>query len=181
MLAAMLALATSAAGAPPDSARPAPQLALRTLDGTTRGLESAPDRLILVHFFATWCEPCRDEMAALDRLSAHMKDRLVILAVDVGEPEVRVRRFFDTREPNFPILLEEDRAAMKRWGVNAFPTSFLVDGTGGARTIRLTAAIPVDWDDPAPSRILERLVAGEALGAGDTLPETKDQPSGDSQ
>lgn len=182
MLAAVLALAASAGGAQGlDSARPAPELALPALDGTTQRLESVRERLILVHFFATWCEPCRDEMAALDRLAARMKDRpFAILAVDVGEPEVRVRRFFDRQKVRFPVLLDEDRASMKRWAVNAFPTSFLVEAGGGRRTIRLTAAIPVDWDDPAANRILDRLITGEEPGA-EPLPELKEQPSGESQ
>lgn len=182
MLAAMLTLATSGAGAEqPDLVRPAPELALPTLDGSVRSLESAPGRLILVHFFATWCEPCRDELAALDRLSDRMKDRpFAILAVDVGEPEVRVRRFFDRQKVSFPILLDEDRSSMKRWAVNAFPTSFLVDARDGVGTIRLTATIPVDWDDPAANRILERLIAGEAIGT-EPLPELTEQPSGESQ
>ena len=174
----MLAPATDAWGA--ESPRPAPELTLSTLDGTPRSLESVRGRLILVHFFATWCEPCRDELAALDRLSVRMKDRLAILAVDVGEPEVRVRRFFDKQKVSFPILLDEDRATMKRWAVNAFPTSFLIDGTNADLPIRLSATIPVDWDDPAATRIIERLVAGDAPGT-EPLPMLKEQPSGESQ
>jgi thiol-disulfide isomerase/thioredoxin len=181
ILAAVLLLLAPGTGARgEDSPRPAPELALPALDGTPRGLESVRGRLILVHFFATWCEPCRDEMAALDRLSIRLKDRLAVLAVDVGEPEVRVRRFFDKQQVSFPILIDEDRASMKRWAVNAFPTSFLIDGMNAGLPIRLSAAVPVDWDDPAATRIIERLIAGEAPGI-DTLPELKERPSGESQ
>ena len=181
VLAAVLLLLAPGTGAwGEDSARPAPALTLPALDGPPRSLESERGRLILVHFFATWCEPCRDEMATLERLSARMKDRLAILAVDVGEPEVRVRRFFDKQKVSFPVLIDEDRAGMKRWTVNAFPTSYLVDGRDAGLPIRLSAAVPIDWDAPAATRIIERLIAGEAPGA-DTLPELKEQPSGESQ
>lgn len=182
-LAAALALTPPAGGAAAaDIAHPAPELALAALDGTVRSLESAPERVILVHFFATWCEPCRDEMAALDRLAARLKGRsFAILAVDVGEPEVRLRRFFEKQKVGFPILLDEDRAAMKRWAVNAFPTSYVIDGAGANRTVRLAAAFPVDWDEPSAGRILARLLAGEGPGADDTLPTLKEQPSGETQ
>lgn len=180
LVAVLLVLAPGTAARGEDPAPSAPQLALPALDGGLRSLESVRAPLILVHFFATWCEPCRDEVAALDRLSARMQDRVAILAIAVGEPELRVRRFFDTQKLHFTILLDEDRAAMKRWAVNAFPTSVLIDGRNNARAVRLSAAYPVDWDDPAATRILERLVAG-APGAGDALPELKEQPSGESQ
>ena len=69
--------------------------------GSSRGAESnSPassiqlddfrDQLVLVHFFATWCEPCVEEMAALNRLAGRYRQRpLTILAISVGEVEVQ--------------------------------------------------------------------------------------------
>lgn len=169
-----LALAGPVQGA--DVPRPAPVLDRPALDGIDRRLDSTEAGVVLVHFFATWCEPCRDEMAALDRLDAAMAGRaFAILAVDVAEPEIRVRRFFATHPVRFPILLDEDRTALKTWEVKAFPTSLLVTGTGERRTVRLHAAEPVDWDDPAARRQIDRLLAGEepdaALPAVEATPE----------
>ncbi len=50
---------------------------------------------MLVHFFATWCEPCVREMASLQKLADSATGKpFVLIAVDVGEVEVRVRRLF---------------------------------------------------------------------------------------
>lgn len=181
----LLACALASAARASDVPRPAPELARPALDGAVHRLGSASADVVLVHFFATWCAPCREEMAALDRLDAEMKGRsFAILAVDVGEPEVRVRRFFQKHPVGFPILLDEDRAALKTWRVEAFPTSLLVTGTGTERTVRLAATAPVDWDHPSARRQIDRLLAGEAPESDAALPlaeQPQESPSGDTQ
>ncbi|WP_051661220.1 TlpA disulfide reductase family protein [Bosea sp. 117] len=178
MLLADVKTARGAIDPPFPAGTPAPAIALPTLDHGARSLADAAGRVVVVHFFATWCEPCRDEMAGLSRLSRRMEGRrFAILAIDVGEVEVRVRRFFEAAPVPFPILLDESRAAMKAWKVDAFPSTFVLDGT---HAIRLFAAGPVDWDDPAVDRILGRLMDGAAPASNDVLPpehtETGSQP-----
>ena len=58
------------------------------MDGGRIGLAHLAGRPVLVHFFATWCEPCIEELGALDRLAA--TGRVAVLAVDVGEVDDRV-------------------------------------------------------------------------------------------
>ncbi|MCK0206599.1 TlpA family protein disulfide reductase [Starkeya koreensis] len=141
---------------------------LRTLAGERQTLAALHGRPVLVHFFATWCEPCREELAGLSRLAARRKDRpLALLAVDVGEVELRVRRFFDANSVPFPVLLDEDRAAMKAWKVVALPSSFVLDAAG---TLRLYASGPVDWDDPAADRLIDALSDPAAPADAGTLP-----------
>lgn len=123
-------------------------------------------------------------MGSLLRLSARLGEtgRVALLAVDVGEPEVRIRRFFERefggRLPPFPILIDADRAALKAWRVDALPTSYLV---GADHVVRLTAAGPVDWDDPRTLAALDDLDAGRPLPPdltlpAITLPETSGSP-----
>lgn len=133
----------------------APALALPTLRDGAQSLDALRGKVVIVHFFATWCEPCREEMAGLSRLVARIGDGPVaLLAVDVGEPELRVRRFFEKQPVPFPVLLDEDRAAMKAWSVAVLPTSFVLDAS---HVLRLYAGGPVDWDDPSALPLLERL------------------------
>lgn len=147
---------------------PAPALALPSLAGGRQDLAALQGRPVLVHFFATWCEPCREEMAGLARLAARRKDRpFALLAVDVGEVELRVRRFFDANPVPFPVLLDEDRAAMKAWKVVALPSSFVLDADG---TLRLSAVGPVDWDDPAADRLIDALSDPATPAGAGTLP-----------
>lgn len=146
----------------------APALSLPSLDHGPRDLAALEGRTVVVHFFATWCEPCRAEMAGLARLAERLKDRPVaILAVDVGEVPVRVRRFFTADPVPFPVLLDEDRAALKAWKVVGLPSSFVLDAS---LALRLYADGPVDWDDPAAARLLERLSDPAAAPSGAGLP-----------
>ncbi|WP_245516226.1 TlpA family protein disulfide reductase [Ancylobacter aquaticus] len=133
----------------------APALSLPSLDHGRQDLAALKGRPVLVHFFATWCAPCREEMAGLSRLAERGTSGVAILAVDVGEVPVRVRRFFDARPVPFPVLLDEDRAALKAWKVAGLPASFVLDGT---HALRLFADGPVDWDDPAAERQLTALM-----------------------
>jgi peroxiredoxin len=121
-----------------------PAFVLQDLDGANRRLEDYRGRPVLVHFFATWCEPCRPEMQALKQMSRQpaAKD-LQILALSVDEPRSRLQRFFDNLPVGFPILMDEDRDIAKAWDVTSLPTSYLLDAD---LVPRLYAEHDVAWD-----------------------------------
>ena len=162
-------LAAAAADLAPWSGDPKPPLALDTVDGTRRDLAELQDRPVLVHFFATWCAPCIEEMAGLKRLAAGPQGQaLHIVAVDVGEVDIRVRRFRDAEGLTFPVLLDRDRAAARAWGVAGLPTTLVLDD---GRANGLRAEGDVDWDAPATRDAIDRLI--------DTRPAaTRLQPPG---
>lgn len=144
--------------------RAAPSLVLDRLDGPAVDLATLGDRPVIVHFFATWCAPCVEEMTSLDALAARLGTGVTILAVDVGEVDARVRNFFRQRPVRFPILLDRDRAAMKRWQVEGLPTSFLL-----GRDLRPLSRVaePLDWTSPPVLAAFEA-----AIGDGpDTKPD----------
>jgi thiol-disulfide isomerase/thioredoxin len=140
-------------GLKPWIADAAPALILDQLDGNRTDLASFAARPVIVHFFATWCEPCVDEMTSLESLNREADGRIAILAVDVGEVDARVRRFFSDHPVSFTVLLDRDRAAMKAWGVDGLPTSFVL--APGLRPA-LRADEPLDWSAEA---MLARLLA----------------------
>ncbi|MGZ3409352.1 MAG: TlpA disulfide reductase family protein [Xanthobacteraceae bacterium] len=102
---------------------------LPNLDGANIKLEAHRGHVVLVHFFATWCEPCQEELPALRRLVERASDGTVrVLAISVAEVDVRVRRFFTSMPINFSILLDRDRKVTKQWNVITLPTTFVLDG-----------------------------------------------------
>ena len=132
-----------------------PPFVLDSLARDRISLAAQRDRVVLVHFFATWCEPCRAEMAALQRLAERSeRGRLAILAINAGEPDARVRRFFDTLPVDFPILLDRDQAITKAWQVTTLPTTFVLDRTLAPR---LVVEGDLDWDAPDANHTLAEL------------------------
>lgn len=126
---------------------PAPAFALANSQGATGGIQPNPAGITVVHFFATWCEPCREELPALSRLAHRAGAAARVIAISVAEPEMRVRRFLATTQTDFPILLDPDRATARAWGVSVLPTSYVLDA---ALAPRLAAEESVAWDQVEP-------------------------------
>lgn len=105
-----------------------PAFLLDDLNGRPRGLKDFEGRAVIVHFFATWCEPCVRELASLRQLAASKpKAPPAIVAIDVAEVDLKVRAFFEKLPVDFPVLLDRDRAVARAWQVHALPTSFVLD------------------------------------------------------
>ncbi|MFT4097661.1 MAG: TlpA disulfide reductase family protein [Rhodoblastus sp.] len=126
---------------------PAAAFALPDSAGVVHSLTPHPAGIVLVHFFATWCEPCREELPALTRLARRVDAHARVIAISVAEPAPRVSRFLATVETGFPVLLDADRAVARAWGVSVLPTSFVLDG---ALAPRLSAEETVAWDKFEP-------------------------------
>lgn len=134
---------------------PAPPVALRSLDGGTIDLASLRGRVVIVHFFATWCEPCREELPALQRFVARAGDKPVaVVAISVGEVELRVRRFFQSSPVAFPVLLDPDRVAAKAWGISALPSTVILDAE---LRPRLAVEGEHGWDQLDPAALYDMI------------------------
>jgi thiol-disulfide isomerase/thioredoxin len=133
---------------------------LDRIDGETEVLARRLNRVVLVHFFATWCGPCRQEISALDQLARTLpQDRFAIIGVDVGEVDIRVKRFFASLPVTFPIALDRDAAVAKAWGADALPTTFVLDHN---LTPRFYVQGDLDWDRHAIRRVLATLSQEQA-------------------
>lgn len=133
---------------------PAPGVALPALDGVVHRLDAGRSRATLVHFFATWCEPCREELPALHRFAQRAGADFDIVAISVAEPDPRVRRFFQAMPVGYPVLLDRDRAVARGWGVATLPSTIALDSN---LKPRLAVEAPTAWDEIDPAALLRAL------------------------
>ena len=93
----------------------------------------------------------------MQRLTERATDAPVaVLAISVGEVELRVRRFFNENPVDYPVLLDVDMAVAKAWQVRNLPTTYVLDAS---LTPRLLVEHDVNWDKIEPARLEERLAA----------------------
>ena len=132
--------------------KPQPALAVPMLDGEPWKLSGQVGQAVLLNFWASWCEPCRAEMPALQRLSERYAQRgLQVLAVNFREPADTVRRFVSTTGMTLPVLLDADGAAAKSLGIGIFPTTVVMDRRG---RIQWTVRGECAWDQEPATRWL---------------------------
>src|SRR3972149_3226537 len=124
----------------------APEFRLKDLEGRERSLSEFKGKLVLIHFWASWCEPCRLEFPALSRLSREYRDSgLVVLAI-AGDSKERVKAFLKESPADFLVLLDQYGSAMRSYKVKVIPASVLIGRDG--RTAGVLAG-PREYDSPA--------------------------------
>jgi peroxiredoxin len=133
-----------------------PPLELSDLDGKTHRLADYRGRAVLVNFWATWCQPCREEMPSFERLRASLQgERFAVLAVNLAEPESRIRRFLDTVPVRFPVLLDRDGATARAWQARMLPATYVIGPDGAIRYRHLG---DLDWSSPEVRELILKLL-----------------------
>ena len=121
-------------GALPLEGQPAPDITLKTIDGSMIMLSKLQGHPVLINFWASWCEPCRAEMPEIVRAyEAHKPDGLVVLAINMtfqdSLPEAQA--FVKEFHMPFPVLLDDTGGvARDAYGVRVLPMSFFIDRKG---------------------------------------------------
>jgi len=111
-----------------------PSLELKDSEGQTHRLSDFRGKVVLINFWATWCEPCRDEMPSIQRLKNKLGDKpFAVLAVNVGESEARIADFLSKLPLDFTIVRDHSSAVMKAWRVRGLPASFVIGPDGRIR------------------------------------------------
>ncbi|HEY6959512.1 MAG TPA: TlpA disulfide reductase family protein [Candidatus Limnocylindria bacterium] len=107
----------------------APDFEWNAPDGTTKKLSDLRGRTVVINFWATWCQPCREEMPAMQRVAGDSD--AVFLAVDLMEDGARVRAFMDSLGlDRLTPLLDTDGAVTRAYSVLELPQTFFVDPKG---------------------------------------------------
>jgi thiol-disulfide isomerase/thioredoxin len=138
---------------------PTPALELKDVAGASHRLEDHRGKVVLLNFWATWCVPCRDEMPSIEKLKQKFAGRpFVVVAVNVDEPEPRVRKFLSQMPLDFSVLLDPAGRATRAWNVRILPATFLIAQDG---RIRYTVTGELDWANEHVIRFVSELLPGK--------------------
>ena len=110
----------------------APDFTVPMTNGKRINLESLRGRVVLVNFWATWCPPCREELARVenDILKRFSQEHFVFLPIARGEDYNKVEAFRMRMGYKFPMGYDADQSIYHRYATNYIPRNFLVDRNG---------------------------------------------------
>jgi thiol-disulfide isomerase/thioredoxin len=132
-------------------------LAGNDIEGNAVDLKDLQGRVLVVNFWATWCEPCRDEMPSLQRLREKLgRGAFDVLTVNFGESRDKVSQFLGKERLALPVLLDPQKEAAKEWGVGGLPMTFLIDARG---RVRYSVFGERDWNAGESLALVEKLLA----------------------
>ena len=137
-----------------------PGFRLSTLDERGAALADYRDKLVVLNFWATWCQPCTIEMPTLEALWREYRDRgLVVLGVSVdrGAPRSLIDPYVRNLKLTFPILLDPEIATATAWRVTGLPATFLVRPGGEVTGIAVGAR---EWNSGEMRALIETMLPG---------------------
>ena len=136
----------------------APEFSLTSVDGRTVRLSDLRGKIVMVHFWATWCPPCVEEIPTLDRLFRDLVGKdFELLAISVDENGASgIVPFLQRNKLSLPVLLDPDHAVSKSYGTFKFPETYILDRNGIVKHKIIGAR---DWADPAALQGLRDLIA----------------------
>jgi thiol-disulfide isomerase/thioredoxin len=116
---------------------PSEDFSLDLLSGGETSLSEHTGKVVFLNFWATWCPPCREEMPSMQTLYDELADEgLEILAVNVLEDAETARGFIDEEGFTYPVMLDTNGRVMMRYGVRAYPTTYIIDRDGNVLGVR---------------------------------------------
>ena len=121
--------------------RPAPDITLPALDGGDIRLSDYRGNVVLINFWGTWCEPCKEETPALQAAYENLSAQgLVVLGVNLRRQEPNdeaVQAFLDQYGVTYRTALDVEGEAARLFQISPIPTSYFIDQQGNIRYIRV--------------------------------------------
>jgi len=118
--------------------QPAPDFALRSLQGDNMRLSEHLGDVVLINFWATWCGPCRQEMPLLDEIySKYRRAGLVLFSVNIDEADnlAAAKEMADTLKISYPVLVDARKDVSRAYQASTMPLTVLIDREGVVRYV----------------------------------------------
>ena len=115
----------------------APAIDLPALDGGRATLDDYRGKVVVLNFWASWCEPCREESPLLETWHKALRENGgTVVGVDVRDVSSDARRFIREYDLSYPQLRDPDEEAMRDYDVVGLPETFVLDREGRIVALR---------------------------------------------
>jgi cytochrome c biogenesis protein CcmG, thiol:disulfide interchange protein DsbE len=136
LLALVLSIGIAATAAALSTGARAPELGVRDLAGNQVTIAGLRGRVVIVDFWASWCEPCADSMPVYQRLYSQYRERgLTVVGVSQDQRVDNARQFASRHRLSFPVLFDEGHAIANRYQPPRMPTAYVIDRGGIVRHV----------------------------------------------
>jgi peroxiredoxin len=134
-----------------------PEFNGRTADGRTVSLASLGGKVVLLNFWATWCQECRAEMPLFEQLHRELTVQgLSVIGINAREGVPDIRRYARELGVTFPLVMDPAGEINTAYGVIGLPTTFLIGRDG--RPVALAVG-PREWANAVGRAIIQALLA----------------------
>ncbi len=135
----------------------APDVTLRTPEGDIWSLSARRGSVILVNFWATWCDTCREEMPSLQSLYDSMRDdpRFEVVMVLYEDEPSRAAKYLEENNFTLPLYLDPGGVAAVAFGITGVPETYIVGKDG---ILKKKIIGPADFDNPKAADYITRLL-----------------------
>ena len=126
-----LLLSTSISQSRDETGQPAPRFRARATTGEQFNNESVKGKVVLFEFWTTWCKYCENEAHLVDDIAQEFKSKdLIVLAVDVLEPDQKVKKYLADHPRTVPIVLTKDTNLAAMYNAQVYPIYVVIDREG---------------------------------------------------
>ncbi len=109
---------------------------LTDLAGNEVSLKNFADKIVFLNFWATWCEPCKQELPLLSRFQGRNKE-VIVIAINIDKKRASAKRFLKKYPLDLLVLSDPDGKVVKSYKPFGMPVSFIIDGRGVVKKIHL--------------------------------------------
>jgi cytochrome c biogenesis protein CcmG/thiol:disulfide interchange protein DsbE len=130
VVAAVIAIEVATAGSGGTGRRPAPPLPTAVVQPPRATLAELRGKPALLNFWASWCEPCREEAPELERLARGLHGSAALVGIDYTDRTDSARSFIRRYGWTFPVLADPDGVYGAHFGFSGLPTTAVLDSHG---------------------------------------------------
>jgi thiol-disulfide isomerase/thioredoxin len=135
----------------------APDFSLADMDGDSFDLASAKGKWVFLHFWASWCGPCREEMPAIQQMQDKLDDEaLKIVLVNTAEDEDTIFSFLAEIGMDVNSLMDADGLVTEQYKPRGLPTTILIDPDG---MVQYQAIGGREWNEALYIDFLQNLIS----------------------